>query len=568
MYTESLSNFYIGILSIQITLGTILAGGMIALYQLNDKQSPKRQIGKVVHLPALVAYFVILFLLITGTAAFTWSQLGAHDLLSSIDLKLNDIAASQFVTIIVTVLSVGAFVAFFWFLWRSRILIEPKSYLKHIAGSFRLDQLSDYLFHSYSNRPWGYVLPMMVLIGKKPTKKQKAEHEQKEEDTKQVLAAWDKRYQETSNTTNPLALFEDYCRINAVSSSSEVVTVGLPLFEGLLLSFVTSEKEELPEILRYLDDVTLEFKESFTNSSILVHKRYLDLLTKVTMQLLESKDLAGMESAAKLFHVYTKGPVNEEVKKYAVSQLRDITRKYSNAYKDEKDWRNYYPPYEQLFLIGARIGEDYYHNLNELAPVSVIESNLGETDDVTGELVEFFAKPEPLERYKDSDALPIILFDAVSVTADALMSAMQRSRSVKQNLGMSISRYSGSVNTLYWVPYDFARFAVKHHNKSVLKSTVYQLIKGLKSSISTAPNVALDMADNLVSLGFQIACSDEIKNLSGYDDGTLVDNIIDAVNSFPDHAALTERKSGIIHNLFEIQFEPEFENFQNRIIGW
>jgi len=68
MTPDSSGSYYLAILTVQITVLTLIAAGIIALYQIHDKQSPKRDFRAVISKQYLVAYFSLALVLVISTS--------------------------------------------------------------------------------------------------------------------------------------------------------------------------------------------------------------------------------------------------------------------------------------------------------------------------------------------------------------------------------------------------------------------------------------------------------------------------------------------------------------------
>ena len=163
----------------------------------------------------------------------------------------------------------------------------------------------------------------------------------------------------------------------------------------------------------------------------------------------------------------------------------------------------------------------------------------------------------------------MIYFDAIDVSAEALINAMNRSRSISDNIGLTVSRYEDTVNTLYFIFYAYAKFAIENHKVELLRLCIYRMIRGI--GFMAGKNVdgcKLDLSDFLVSLGIRIACDPELKDKSVYGSNRIIDEIVEVINRYADHEALSERKSSIEHDLFNIVYSQDAQDFESRLIGW
>lgn len=565
MTLGDITTYYIGLLTIQITGLTLISAGIIALYQIHDKQVPKRDFTAVVNKNLMINYFVTALALIIVTAFFAWSVAEPHNIVSGVNFHLNSVSLSSISTAIILILTLAMYGVFFYLLLQSRSLLDTKSYLDKLSKKFQPQQLSDYLFHTYSTKPYPYIQSMFVSIGiKKVSKKKEAEEKKKAKDR---INDWNTRYKSTESTTNPLSPFVDYCRSNVVDNAGDVETIGLPILENLMIAFADKYQEESHLLASYLEDITNDLKESFSSSSLAVRKKYIDLLVDLSTNYCKSKHFKKMLNIASKIFIFVKGSSSEELKMYAVSKLRELTDCYCEVDKNQKDWRKFDGNLEELALIVARITEDHFHNIRELSPVSIIENNRTELEDIGSEIANYFAAYEDLHR-KYPSIIPVIFFDAVDVSAEAIGGAINRSTVIKENIGLSKSRYEQTVDTLYFIFYSYAKAAIENNNPDLLKDSVYRLTRGLEFTHNKSiTSCAVDLTDLLVSLGIRIACSDELKDETSYGGERLTDKIAECVNDYADRDKLDERQSSIEHDLFTIIYSNEARAFK-ALIGW
>lgn len=566
MESSNLTPYYLGLLTVQVTILTLVAAGVIALYQIHDKQTPKRDFGKVVNPKLLIAYFSSALTLILITAILTWSSSGTHNVLTFVNFHLGTISTNDFSRLIIMGFTLVICFIFFFFLWKSRTLLDTKRYLERLSHFVKSDQMSDYLFHTYSSKPFPYVHIMSFALGiKKISKKKEAEARLKSKNSEKD---WQKRYDMTTNTVNPLSPFVDYCRNNAVNASGDVETVGLPTLERLIIDYANSDVADTVYIPNFISDINNEIKEAFATSSLAVKKRYLDLLRNVAVEYCRKKKFSQMINVTSKIHLFVKGNQDEDLKQYAVRQIREITDEYVTINGKEKDWRKFDSEHQELALVVARIAEDHYHNISDLTPVSIIENNRTEIDDLNGEIVNYFAAYEDLHE-KYPEIIPVIFFDAVDVSAEALINAVNRSNVIKNDIGLSTSRYEQNIGTLYYIFYSYAKAGIESNNADLVKLAVYRLTRGLKfMHDKKVEDCALDVADTLVSLGIRIACTPEIKDARSFGGTPILDVIVESINLYADHDKLAARKSSIEHTLFEFVLKPESIAFERRLIGW
>jgi hypothetical protein len=560
MDLDTLTSYYIGLLAIQVTVLTLIAAGVIALYQIHDKQAPKRDFSKIVQPRDLILYFISALLLVLATAIFTWSSSGAHNIFTFMDLKFNNFV--RLIVMLATLLMCGMF---FYLLWKSRTLLDAKKYLETLSKHIKHSELSDYLFNSYSQKPF-FISSIFFAIGaKKQTKKQEAKEKKK---AKENEVAWEERMENTASTANPLSPFVDYCRNNATTSSGDVESVGLPILEKLVIDYAKSKSDDSVYVPKLLEDSNIEFKESFSGSSQAVKKRYLDMLKNIAEYYCIANDFNQMINVSKLIHYFLKGQESEELKQYGVRLLRELTDKYVSTNEKEKDWRKFDRQHQEFALVVCRIAEHHYHNVKDLPPVPIIENNRTEMEDFAGEIANYFAAYDNLtEKYPD--IIPIIYLDAIDVSAEALINAVNRSNVIKNDIGLSTSRYEQTINTLYFIFYTYGKFAIEKDKVELIKACIYRLTRAIKfMKNKNVDDCALDVADTLVSLGIMIACSAKMKNERAYGRNLLVDEIAKYINLYADTEKLAERKSSIEHTLFEFVDTPEAIAFERKLIGW
>lgn len=558
--------YYVGLFTIQITLATIIAAGILAWYQLTEKQIPKRSISKVVRPWTLAAYFAISVFVVIATGLMTWSLLGEHDIFPWYDFKLTLLAVSPLVTLVYITFTVLLVLYFFYILWRSRNLIDVKRYLRKVADGLDYSQLSDYLFNKYSYRPLGHI--QISWIGAKRTKEEKREEEDQEAKANQDIKDWEERYEKTKLTKDPIEPIIEYCRANATTASSDVERIGLPLLAEVLGKAVADqEHNNIEYVTHYIEDITNDMVEALESSPVMIKKRFIDVIYIVAVEYCNRGDHETMVNVAKKMHVFTRGIKNESLKIYAISKLEQLVGTLKEKTEGAEDWRDIYLPMEGLLMVGARIGENYYHNIPELAPVSIIENNNSEVDDLTSVLGNFMYRMSDLHR-KYPDAIPVIYFDSLYVISLALQSAMVRSAAVQKDLGLTRSKYEQAVTSSDFTFYDHARTAIRSENEELLKASVYNLLKLLDnmSSLGMYEHM-IDSIDTLVRLGAHVETSKWAKHQSSYGGVAIIDQIVSKILSYPNQSALLERKSSIEHDMFDIQFKDGYDDFMSRI-GW
>lgn len=564
--------FYIGLLAIQMTAGSIIAAGLIALIQSREKQSPRRNISLIFNPIILVIYFVVLAGLALLTSLSAWALLGSHDIIKQLDLNSVGIALSEATTMLTTLLTIFLSIVFFYILWRSKALLDAGDYLKAVRSSFKSQDFSDYLFNRYSSKPYGFVDFVISVVGElgEDTYKQKAETEKKEAAKKkaeQDIKNWEERSERTSNAVNPLAIFSEYCLSNASSNTSQVEQIGLPLIEEILTEYIDKANEDRQYIYPYLNDLTVDMREALQEKSLAVQKRFITLLKNLSIQLCESKEFGPMKNVAQNIHVFTKGSQVEEIKTFAVGALRNITDRYSAINAEEKDWRKFDGDIEELALVVARIAEGYYHNVTALTPVSVIENNRTEINDLSSEIGNYYYQFEKLHE-KYPEILPVIIFDAVDITAEALIGAMKRSPAVAENRGLSASRYERTAGTLYSVFDSYADAAIKNQSEELLQMCIYRMERGMSFlSRNGIEDIRVDLADTLATLGIKIAADKKLKDFKAYGGKSITQEIADIINEYADFEKLNERRSSIEHYLFLVQDKEAAKAFKAQI-GW
>ncbi len=552
--------FYLSLFAIQVTLATIVAAGIMAWYQLSEKQIPKRNIGKVIKAWTLILYFLLSFTIAIFTGLMAWSLLGEHNIAPLYDFNITQFSLKPVVTLVTISITIATVLFFFYILLKTKDLIDVKSYLQKISDGIDYQQISDYLFQQYSYKPFGYL--RIAWTGEKRTKKQREKDETQKKEADSQIAEWEKRYENTKGTLNPIDPIIEYCRANALSASSDVEQIGLPLLSGIL-----TKAAENDYVVKYIDDLTNDMLESLGDSSITVKKAYIDVLYNVALKYCNTGKYETMEEVAKNLHKFTRGSDRESLKMYAISKLDKLVSSFKEQTKESKDWREVYIPMERLMLIGARIGEDYFHNIQDLAPVAIIENNNGENDDFVGVLGNFLYKMSDMHR-KYTDAIPTTYFDSLYVVSLALQSAIARSSSVKQNLGLTRSKYEQAVTGLGYTFYDHARTAIEARNNDLLSAAIYNFLKLIDNMTKLKLfDAMLDSIDTLISLGLCIATSGWAKDKTTYGSVPIVDEIIKKVTAYPNQDALYERKSSIEHTLFDIQFKDGYAQFMSRI-GW
>ncbi len=557
--------YYVGLFTIQITLATIIAAGVIAWYQLSEKQVPKRILSKIVNPLVLAAYFFLSVIIVITTGLMTWSLLGEHDIFPWHDFGLKPFAVSPVVTLSCIALTITLVLYFFYILWKSRDLIDVKRYLRKVVNDLDYAELADYLFQKYSYRPFNPI--RISILGKRLTKKQKKENEEQELSANLAIKKWEERFEDTKDTANPIEPLIEYCRSNAITVSSDVERIGLPLLAEVLGLAVADNEHDIDYVARYVETITDDMVEALQGSPIMVKKRFIDVIYGISVEFCKKKEYEAMVDVAKKVHVFTRGVENESLKVYAISKLEQIVTAFKKQTEGAKDWRDVYFPMEGLIMVGARIGEDFYHNIPELAPVAIIENNNGELNDITGSLGNYMYRMSDLHR-KYPDAIPVGYFDSLYVISLSLQTAMMRSGAVKNDLGLTRLKYEQSVTSSDYTFYDHARTAIKAKNETLLKFAVDNLLKLIDSMSKLGMHdYMLDSIDTLVSLGARIETDEWAKNETAFGGVAIIDEIVSRIVGYPRQNELYERKSSIEHDMFDIQFENGYSDFMRRI-GW
>jgi len=330
---------------------------------------------------------------------------------------------------------------------------------------------------------------------------------------------------------------------------------------------IEHEEDESGYIAKYIDDVTDDMLEALADGSVVVKKRYIDAIHAVALAYCNKGQHETMVTVAKNMHKFTRGVENEALKIYVIEKLESLVSRLKELTEGAKEWRDVYLPMEGLMLVGARVGEDYYHNIDELAPVTLIENNNGEIDDLTGVLGNFMYRMGDLHR-KYPDAIPVIYFDSLYVLSTALQSAILRSSAFKQDLGLTRSRYEQTLSGTDFILYDHARTAINAKNEDLLRVSVYNFLKLLEKMVTLGlESYMLDSFDELVRLGILVATSDWAKDKTTYGGIAIIDEIIGKIVEFPDQEKLYERKSSIEHDSFDVMLTDSYKDFLSQI-GW
>ncbi len=557
--------YYFGLFTVQVTLATIVAAGIIAWYQLSEKQIPKRNIAKVIKPWVLNVYFILSVALVIFTGAMSWSLLGHHDIIPAHDFGITRLSLESLMSLATLLITIAMVLFFFFILWKTKDLIDVKRYLQKIHNGMQYQQFSDHLFHQYSYKPFGYI--QLSWVGGKRTKKQKELDEKKRQDAEEEVVNWEKRYEKTEKILNPIDPIIEYCRANALSSSSDVERVGLPLVASILVRVVENKDHPNEYVVKYVDDITYDMLEALGDSPITVKKAFVNVINDVAVAYCNIQKYDAMVEVAKNLHKFTRGAENESLKMYAISKLEELVSLFKEQTKASKDWRDVYLPMESLILVGARIGEDYFHNVQDLAPVAIIENNNGENDDFVGVLGNFMYRMSDMHR-KYTDAIPIIYFDSVYVVSLALQATIARSSSFKQNLGLTRNKYEEVVSGWGFTFYDHAKTAIEAKNTDLLSAAMDNLFKLIDNMAELELfDAMLDSIDALIGIGLRMSTDEWAKDKTTYGNAPIVDEIVSKVNAYPNQDALYDRKSSIEHGLFDIQFKDGYTQFM-KMIGW
>jgi hypothetical protein len=345
----------------------------------------------------------------------------------------------------------------------------------------------------------------------------------------------------------------------------------MPIIKEKLLTYVRSD-ESLSHLGDYIQEaVTTMLASSSGQPSVGTKKAYIDMLVEVSKATIDKKEYTLATNMASQLHAITRNDKNEFLRLYSLKAIDDITARYNDNTTDITDARQYMEHYEKLSLIVARMAENYYHNLDKMTPVAIIEDNHHENESFDSAMVNYLV---PNKRFHErfEGILPYTYFEAIDLSAEAFAGAMARSDTVIRNVGATRNSYGNTLSTLYYVFYDYGEHGIVTGNYGLAYNCIFRLERGIKfMNEHNLKDVNESIAASLYSLGIMVASlPDDIVFGSSSRRGknevlvsvanTLNENILDMT-------AFESRKSSMDHSLFGYINEPGTDVFEV-MIDW
>lgn len=568
MDTQSLVSAYLTLAGMLATLVTLIVAGLIAIFQITDRQIPKRSLNSVISLP-LQLLFIVYTTLLLGTAMLSaWLLSTDHDVLPA-DMNSNEIVVNAVFVMMMMLATITSYGLFIYILFRSRILFDNEKYVKLAASKFRTEQFANYLFTQYSTPPYNFGYTILTYLGgNKDEKEVERDRLKKEAQFNADKKEYELKSKKLEGTKNPLGeLFHYSLRAQA---SDEIESVIMPLITEKLVEFIDSGAE-LSYLNDYMQEVTATMLASSSGSpDAATKKAYIDMIVAVSVAAVKRGEFDLAANVAGQLHVVSRNDKNDFLRQYALKAVDQVTSEYNEATKDVIDERQYMEPYEKLTLVVARMAENYYHNLDRLSPVAIVESNHHETESFSSTLVNYFSPFRALHERFDG-AFPVIYFDSVDLSAEAFAGAIARSGAISSDIGASRYSYSEELNSLYYIFYDYAKHGMENEHHEVVYNCIFRMRRGIEFlSKLGLKDATFALGDYLYSIGVMIAATPgniTFGEFRASKDEVLVD-IAAAINKCViDMDEFQSRKSSMDHSLFDYIYKKGAKGFVS-MIDW
>jgi len=565
MDTESLLSVYLALAGMLATLVTLIVAGLIAVFQIIDKQIPKRSLNSVIPLWAQISFITYSSILFIAALAAAWLLSTNHNIFRA-NLGSNEFVSNSWFLFYLIIAMLIAYGVFFFILFRSRVLFDNAKYIGIVANRFSPTQFADYLFGQYASAPFSIRYSLLAYTkrneGEDELEEEEGEKEREVEFQKQK-AEYETRIRKVSGEKDSLGeLFQYAFRSTA---DDEVEDYVLPLVTDKLVEFVQSEagSEFLGEYLQ--EEVAAMLASASGKPRIGLKKAFVDMMVQVAYAAIEKKEYALSVRIASQIHLITKDEKADFLRLYSLKALEEITDKYNEATKDITDARAYMEHYEAYSLIAARMAENYYHNLDRLNPVAIVEDNHHENEEFTDALVNYLVPDHSLtERFEG--VFPVLHFDAIDLSAEALAGAMKRSDTVLQDIGATRYSYGQSLSGLYYVFYDFGKQAFEKGLYDIVQNVIFRLSRGLRfMETHDMKEASQEIADYLYSLGVMVASlpvNTSFGQISYKDKDEIAADIVKTLNEhIIDMDIFKKNRDSIEHSLFDYLYKPGVNEF-------
>jgi hypothetical protein len=568
MDTDGLLSVYLALAGMLATLVTLIVAGLIAVYQIVDKQTPKRSLNDIVGLFIQIVFIIYTSLLLIISMASAWLLAAKPKLiLSGVDVTTIPQDAWVLFTVIIGMLvSYGIFIVI---LFKGRALFDNIKYIQITSNRFSPNHFSDYLFAQYASAPF-YFSNRYFYFGSETTDEERelkdAEDKAKFETEK---ADYDSKKKRLADAKDPLGeLFQYSLRSD---SPDDVENIIMPIVKEKLLMYVISN-ESLSHLGDYIQEaVTTMLASSSGLPSVGTKKAYIDMLVELAKEIIDRKEYVIAANITSQLHVITRNDKNEFLRLYSIKAIDDITSRYDDSTMDVMDAREYMEHYEKFSLIVARMAENYYHNLDKMTPVAIIEDNHHENESFGGAMVNYLL---PNKRFYEQfdDIFPVIYFDAIDLSAEAFAGAMARSDTVIHNVGASRYSYGDTLSSLYYIFYDYGKHGVDAGHYDVVHNCIYRLKRGIKFMKEHDLNeINESIADYLYSLGVMVASlpdDSSFGKIMHQDKREVLAGIASSLNeNILDMSTFESRKSSMDHSLFGYIDKPGADEFVS-MIDW
>lgn len=570
---------YTSIAGMLATLVTLIVAGLIAVYQLVDKQYPKRSLNDFISKPVQIIFLVFAGIIFACSLAGAWALGTQHNLDPKNNWGINLIVSDPSIVGLLIVATFLIFLCFMALLFASRYLFDNRSFLISTAKKFRYYAFSQYLFAKYSTPP--FRMPTIKFAyadlddndeaGGSNVEPDDPELAKKREENAQIrlkiqVDEYERKMKSAERIKDPVGPLVDFVIRYHNRSPDDVEMVAIPLIEQLLGSALTYP--DRAHIGSYIEEFTQSAKIALEGSESGLKRRFVGLLEYLAKKAIEIDEYDTAVRISTSIHTFTRDDNNEFLRLTAIQALNSITSSYYERNETTDDGERFENYHEKLCLVVARMAENYYHSLEKLTPVAIVEDNHHETEDFSAVMANYFAMSKPLyERFPK--LMPAIYFDSIDLSAEAFAGAMSRSNTVENDIGNSRYKYGRVLSTLYYIFFEYGEHWMKKKRFEYVGNSIFRLERGLKFVNDRGlEDQCQELASHLYHLGVMIAAyPKEIKfGVIERSKEQMLERISKNINEYVvDMNAFKASKSGMDHSLYGYEYEGDAQGFMNSI---
>jgi len=507
---NSISDYYLALLQVQMAVLGVVIAGIVALIQILNDAKPKRQTNLLIPPVVLGGYIGFLSALLVIIAFASWVTTAPEDAARLFDQGTVTFFGDGATLLGMLALSVVGLLAFAGLIYRSRHLLDPRLYLIKYVSVVPPSQVRAYLAEAYRQD-----------VAEQPAK-------MKRKRTSRDVRAFRRYFERDQTMYDPFQPVNEYIKDNAFKLYDYGTGAGLHLFGELFdTSLATIRKNPKPNeyyyLAKYLSDSALEFFAIFHKTSS--EKRKMDVIRLVYEKgnkLTEISDAEGLLTVVRCLENIAKMTDDDDEIIAAVGYMHALTDAYLERHK-KAPWVDIASTFEEICLSVTRLSEMYYlQKNNPLKTVPIIGHYTGEHHTVTAALVDFFRSYQDLaDRY--TDAYPINYFAAIEAVIEALFARLSDIvRDGKQTVGLNAT-YHDLTYSLYSLYVTFGLDAVEHHKPELLSLCM----SNIRRIIKPAKNLKLEAERRILTrmlLELALRGALELGNVQIKDDGRTIAN--------------------------------------------